>query len=115
MSNEIIRYHLESESKQPKFAFVLLTGGVPCVDYYIYQEDELENAIAQLKAEYAKGYHLAKLYIPKFCTHDRTWRLKEFMELDLDGKLVWMEFGETHLHVKWYLDAGEWLNKEGDV
>ncbi len=104
-----MQYKLESKNENPRFSFALLTGDIPSVDYYIYQEDELEQAIAQLKSERAKGYD-PRLYVPKFSNSDRTWRLKEFMELDIDGKLVWMEHGETHLHIKWYFDTGEWLN-----
>lgn len=115
MNNEVVRYTLNSESEQPSFAFALLTGPIPCVDYYLYKENQLEDAIAQLKAEHAKGYHLARIYLPEFSTHDRTWRLREFMELDADGKLTWLEFGDRLLHVKWYLDAGIWLNKEEKI
>lgn len=115
MVNEIARYKMNTKTEDPRFTFVLLTGGVPCVDYYLYQENELEKAISQLKAEHAKGYYLARIYITKFSNRDRTWHLKEFMELDVDGKLIFMEYGETHLHVKWYLDSGVWLNKEDEA
>ena len=110
----ITRYRLKDEFTQPPFEFVLLTGDIPCVDYYLFKEDEFEQAMAQLKAEFAKGFDMARILLPQFCNHDRTWRLKEFMSLDIDGNVRYERYGETHLHVKFYLDAGEWQNpREG--
>lgn len=110
--NEIVRYDLKDKQTQPPFEFVLLTGDIPCVDYYLYSEDQFEDAMCQLKKEFAKGFDMAQICIVQFSNHDRTWRLKEFMKLDTDGKICYERYGETHLHIKFYVDSGEWLNSK---
>ena len=110
--NEIIRYNLEDKQTKPPFEFVLLTGDIPCLDYYLYTEDQFENAIEQLKKEFAKGFEMARVCIVQFSNNDRTYRLKDFVRLDIDGKVCYDRYGETHLHIKFYIDSGEWKNPE---
>lgn len=107
--NNIARYILADETVQPQFEYFVITGS-SYVDYYLFTEDELEEAIAQLKSEYNKGHHTARICVPHFCCNDRTWRLEEFMSLDCRGKVYFERYGDGLLHVKFYMDAGVWLN-----
>ena len=109
----IPRLMLKKDARPP-FSFILLTG--ECyMDYYLFKEDELEEAISQLKAEYAKGEEIAYIGIPRFCNNDRTYRVKEFMKLDCNGKVYFEECGETHLHVAFYTNHGLWLCERTDM
>ena len=110
---EIPRLILDKKRKPP-FSFILLTGDT-WQDYYLYKENELEEAIHQLKVEFAKGEELAHICVPRFCNYDRTYRVKEFMKLDMDGRVVFEEFGETHLHIAFYTNRGLWLNERSDM
>lgn len=111
---EMIPRLILRKDERPPFSFILLTGD-SYMDYYLFTEDELEEAMAQLKAEYAKDNTIAYLGIPKFCNHDRTYRVKEFMKLDCYGKVYFEEFGETHLHIAFHTNHGLWLNERDDI
>ena len=66
-----------TKSDCPNFAYMLLTGS--CFNsYYLYQEDELEDAMQQLRIEHIKGHKIAYIGIPYLCP-DGTYRLKEYM------------------------------------
>lgn len=95
------------KTDRPGFEYLLLTGS--CFNsFYIYQEDELEQAMAQLKAEHAKGNRIAYIGVPKKCT-DGTYRLKKYMHLE-NGKVVYDEYSRMGLHVAFYVQAGRCLN-----
>lgn len=116
--SKVQKFRLIDKTTQPPFAYVLLTGD-SYVDYYLYYENKLEEAISQLKAEYNKGYHVAKLTIPYFHTSNRDWRLQDFMHLDYNGMVIYDRYiANTLLHIKFYMDAGQWLNPrkfEGEI
>ncbi len=104
-----MKYHLENKTTEPNFAYAVLTGS-SYVDYYLFKENELEEAMAQLKKEANAGYKTARIAIPHFSTGDRQWRLRTFMNLDYNYKILFDDAPHTLLHIKYYMDAGQWLN-----
>ena len=103
-----MRYILPDKNTEPKFKYAILTGST-YVDHYLFAEDELEEAMAQLKKEAIAGFRTARIVIPHFCP-DRTWRFMTFMNLDINHKILYDECPHTLLHVQFYLDSGTWLN-----
>lgn len=102
-------YQLKDKTTQPDFSYVVLTGS-SYVDYYLFKEDELEEAMSQLRKEASAGYLTAKIVVPHFSTGDRQWRLRTFMNLNYDHKILFDDTPYTLLHIKHYMDAGQWLN-----
>ena len=115
--SDIIRFGLTDRKVEPPFEYVLLTNKKSrfgsYLDYYLYGQDELEEAIYQLKVEVARGHSHARIYKKDFINHDRTWRLQELFGISYStNKLVYFEYGETQLHIVFYMNAGEWLNPD---
>lgn len=109
----IKRFNLIDKKQEPPFEYILLTGHCYC-DYYLYKEDELEEAISQLKVEFSKGFHTARLCRKEFRNYDRTWCIKEFFSIDYcTGKLTYEDCPKRGLHIVFYINAGEWLNPKG--
>ena len=106
---EIMRYHLLDRLTKPDFAYMILTGS-SYVDYYLFKENELEEAMLQLKKERNKGFNTAKIVVPYFSTGDRTWRARTFMNVNHNNKIIFDDTPSTLLHIKFYVDAGQWLN-----
>lgn len=100
-----------SKTDNPPFAFILITGS-SYVDYYVYQEEELELAISQLRAEHAKGYQTAYIGVPHYCENDGTYRVKHHIKLLFNGKIEYEEYGRVVLHVAFYTESGKWLNSK---
>ena len=91
----------------PGFQYMLLTGS--CFNsYYVFQNDELEKALQQLRAEHAKGHQIAYLGIVHLCP-DGTYRLKKYMRFE-NNQTVYDEYGRIGLHVQFYMEAGRRLN-----
>lgn len=109
-------YELQDKSIEPGYEYILLTNnnlGGTCVylDYYLYKYDEFEEAISQLKIEYAKGNVHARICVPQFNTTDRTWRVKDKFKVDYNSeRVVYLEYGDVGLHFMFYCNAGKWLN-----
>ncbi len=105
----MIRYNLTDKKVNPPFEYILLTGSSYC-DYYLYKEDELEDAIMQLKAESLKGFATARICRKSFRNYDRTWDVEEFFSIDWNGKLRYEDCPDLGLHIVFYINAGAWLN-----
>lgn len=103
------RFNLTDKKEEPPFEYILLTGSSFC-DYYLYKENELEEAITQLKTEYLKGFITARIYRKDFRNYDRTWGVEEFFSIDYNGKLKFEDCPGGGLHIVFYINAGEWLN-----
>ena len=107
-----MKYNLFDKNTEPEFAYAVLTGS-SYVDYYLFAENELEEAMLQLKKEGLAGFRTARIVVPFFSTGDRTWRFKTFMNLDFHNKVIFDDVPRVLLHVKFYTDAGQWLNPGG--
>ena len=106
----IKRFNLTDKKQNPPFEYILLTGRCYC-DYYLYKESELEEAIIQLKAEFAKGFTTARICRKDFRNHDRTWGVEDFFSIDYcTEKLKYEDCPDSGLHIVFYINAGEWLN-----
>lgn len=108
-----MHYNLIDKQTQPEFSYVVLTGST-YVDYYLFKEDELEDAMIQLKKEANAGFNTARIVVPHFSTGDRTWRFRTFMETNIYHKVMFDDVPHTLLHIKHYMDAGQWLNKRDE-
>jgi hypothetical protein len=107
---EIKRFNLTDKKQEPPFEYILLTGHCYC-DYYLYKENEIEDAITQLKAEFSKGFTTARIYRKSFRNYNRTWATETFFSIDYcSGKLKYEDTHHIGLHVVFYISAGEWLN-----
>lgn len=106
------KYNLIDKTTEPEFDYILLSG--ECwTKYYLYRADEFEKAYEQLKVEFSKGYDLAVLCELKFNTKSREWRAQPLFRSTMKkngNKVFYDPYQKTMLHLKWYCDAGEWLN-----
>ena len=105
---------VKSDFDKPEFKYILLTnekiggymGYTP--DYYLYYEDELENAFKQLHVESARGIDHAFIGGIEESV-DGSYKVTELFCLDDNKILVGNE--EELLHFNWYVHAGNWLNQ----
>lgn len=105
---------VKSDFDKPEFSYILLTsekrvgymGYTP--DYYLYYEDELEDAFTQLHVESAKGIDHAFIGGIEESI-DGSYKVIELFYLYDDEILVGNE--EELLHFNWYVHAGNWLNQ----
>lgn len=105
-----MKYNLADKTTKPDFDYILLSGAY-YNKYYLYCADEFEQAYDQLKAEFAKGRHLAVLCDLDFNTQSREWRAHPlFRSSSIDDKVFYDPYQKTMLHLKWYCDVGEWQN-----
>ena len=105
------KYNLIDKTTRPEFDYILLSGNY-WTKYYLYRSDEFEDAYNQLKSEFAKGFKLAVLCEPSFNTNSREWRAHPLFKSTHKKKteVFYDPYLQTMLHLKWYCDAGEWLN-----
>ena len=104
------RYDLTDKTREPEFEYILLTGS-NYVDYYLYNEDELEEAFDQLRAEAAKGYRTASLCRKHFSNYDHSWRAERLFKIDCNHKVVLNDDPQNVcLHLAFYINAGWWMN-----
>lgn len=107
----IKKYVLPDRTTKPHFDYILLSGRY-WTKYYLYKANEFEQAYNQLKIEFSKGYDLAVLCELNFNTKSREWRAQPLFRSTHKKKaeVFYDPYQDTMLHLKWYCDAGEWLN-----
>lgn len=104
------KYFLVDRMTKPSFDYILLSGEY-YNKYYLYRANEFEQAYDQLKAEFAKGIHLAVLCDLDFNTRTREWRAHPLFRCSRrDERVFYDPYQQIMLHIKWYCDVGEWLN-----
>ena len=105
------KYNLPDKTTKPEFDYIVLSGSY-WTEYYLYRADEFEDAYNQLKSEFAKGFDLAVLCDLNFNTHSREWRAQPLFRSMQKSKteVFYDPYQKTMLHLKWYCDAGEWMN-----
>lgn len=105
-----MKYKLANKITKPDFDYILLSGAY-YNEYYLYRANEFEEAYDQLKAEFAKGRYLAVLCDLNFNTKSREWKAQPLFRCSQHkDKVFYDPYQQTMLHLKWYCDAGEWLN-----
>lgn len=100
------RYTLTSKQSHPEFNYLVRSNDN--LDYYLFEG--FNDAVDKLKevSLSSKG-KIGLLYEPYFNTKKREWYAQNSFT-SYDGELEYHKFGEILLHIKFYVDAGEWLN-----
>lgn len=101
-----MKYSLSDKTTAPEFNFMVIINGQ--FDYYLF--NEFDDAINQAK-KLSDSNNIVIIYEPEFCTNTREWRVRDTFRV-IDKKIYYNKYAEIHLHLHFYINAGEWLNPD---
>lgn len=101
-----MKYNLNSKEERPNFKFVVYCPS-RYTSYWLFStmHEAVEMAF-YLSLKMKLIYCVAEPYL---CKSTHQWHLMNFATLR-SGELYLEEDREQLLHLKWYMDAGEWEN-----
>ncbi len=101
------QYTLPDEYTIPDFYYILLVWKDHSWSYYLYTEDEIEEAMNRMKVLGIQG---ETIYLASYYKEiDNTYKIQKEFEFD-GNKIICPMYREHQLHYKFYCDSGEWLN-----
>lgn len=105
-----MKYILENKQTEPDFKFMVKTNK-PEAGYFLYNsvDSAMEKAMVLSLAEYP----IVVIYEP---VEDRygDWVMQKTF-LCIDGRIINNNEVKNELHVKFYLESGEWLNYDSGI
>lgn len=102
-----MRYILENKETEPSFKFLVKSNNADA-GYYLY--NDVEEAMEKARILSLVEYPISLIYEP---SKDRfgEWVMRKTF-LYIEGKPTFNDNVRNELHVKFYLESGEWLNPD---
>lgn len=102
-----MKYSLKSKTEKPGFSYLVKTN-TSNHNYYLFTD--LERALNKARVLSLTEFPLSIVYEP--CVgRDGEWHLKKAYSY-MSGKCYLEEDSRPELHVKFYTEAGQWLNPD---
>ncbi|ADZ84472.1 hypothetical protein [Cellulosilyticum lentocellum] len=101
-----MKYLLKTEKDKPSFNY--LVKQIDSFDYYLFSS--FNDALEKLRSLSFIGTG-AWLYEPYFINSNREWKTQNTFTA-YDGVVKYDKYAEIGLHLKFHIDAGEWLNSD---
>lgn len=106
-----MKYILDSKQTEPRFKFLVKLNKAD-VGYYLY--NTVVEAMEKARILSLVEYPISLIYEPVKNSFGEWVMRKTF--LYINGKPTFNDNSRNELHVKFYLESGEWLNSdEGEI
>jgi len=109
------KYRMDTNTDKPLFTYLVKTVGSDTSDfnYWLYNNfhKAFDKMVALSIASQRNGCGIAVIYTPHFINATREYKVKESFKAS-DGIARFDEHGDIHMHLKFYIDAGNWMNPE---
>lgn len=102
-----MKYILQDKETEPGFKF-LVKLNKPEAGYFLY--NNAEEAMEKARLLSISEYPISLIYEPVKDRYGEWVMQKTF--LCIEGKTIFNDKAVNELHVKFYLESGEWLNPE---
>lgn len=102
-----MKYILENKETEPGFKFLVKLNKADA-GYFLY--NDVEEAMEKARILSLLEYPISLIYEPSKNSYGE-WVMKKTF-LYIDGKPIFDDNARNELHVKFYLESGEWLNPE---
>lgn len=98
------KYPMQLKTEQPLFEYLIKINGN--FDYYLFENfDEALKKLQTLSVD----NDIVLMYEPFFDTQTREWRVTNTFTA-YSGKIVYDKHARIGVHIKFHVNAGEWLN-----
>ncbi len=102
-----VKYILANKETEPGFKFLVKINKAD-VGYFLY--NNTEEAMEKARVLSLSEYPISLIYEPVKDSYGEWVMRKTF--LYIDGKPTFNDNARNELHVKFYLESGEWLNPD---
>lgn len=102
-----MKYILENKETEPGFKFLVKLNKADA-GYFLY--NDVEEAMEKARILSLLEYPISLIYEPSKNSYGE-WVMKKTF-LYIDGKPIFDDNARNELHVKFYLESGEWLNPD---
>ena len=104
-----MKYNLDTKTSIPDFAYMVQIDG-NLEQYWLYNNSEFDVAYAQMKLISLQNSGLVSMLIPYLDNTTKEWKVRRIFHC-FKGKAQYLENSRAILlHLKFYMDAGEWQN-----
>ena len=100
-----MRYSLKDKVTEPGFNFFVKINN-PSAGYFLY--NSIEKAMEKARILSLATSKIVYIYEPTKNSYGE-WVMEKTFKYSY-GKSTYYDYRQTELHVKFYLEAGEWLN-----
>lgn len=105
-----VKYELKDKKTEPKFRYMVHVLGE--FDYYLY--NEFDKAYEKMKQLAREEKEIAEIMEPYFNTVTREWMTIVSFRASRHGKVEFLKAEPVGLHMKFWMDSGEWKNPKQD-
>lgn len=104
------QYFLKDRKEKPLFTYAIFDTEDYSDEYFLYPDNELEEAFLKLKELSIKyGDFRIGIYEIEFDTEDKEYRFRKTY-IVINNKIIYNKSYDVELHCKFYLDGGYWGN-----
>ena len=107
-----MKYKMDNKTDRPSFEYMVTTNDFP-IKYWLY--DDFNSAFNMMKqlSLHTKD-EIGKLYEIVLDNNSREYYVKNTFTA-FDGITYYEPHARRELHLHYYINAGEWMNKEEDI